>query len=60
MQINKWHTHINRIKEKKSYDYLDRYRKSIWYISTCVHDKTSNKLGTKWAHNKNHMWQAHS
>ena len=36
---------INRIKEEKLYDHLNRCRKSIWQNSTSIYNKCLNKPG---------------
>ena len=38
--------HINKRKDK-SHDYLNRYRKSIWWNPTLFHDKNKNKTISK-------------
>ena len=37
--------HINKLKEKKPYDYLNRYRESLWKNSTHIYIKTLQKAG---------------
>ena len=32
-------------KRQKPHDHLNRYRKSIWYNSTSIHDKNSHQCG---------------
>ena len=47
----------------KSYDYLNRFRKTIWQISAFIHAKNSNQScyrGNISPYNKGHLWQIHS
>ena len=36
--------HISKLKDKKPYDYLNRWRKSLWQYSTSIYDKKKKTL----------------
>ena len=55
--------HINKLKNKKPYDYLNRCRESLWQNSTSIYDKNSPESRNRRnipQHNKSYIWQNHS
>ena len=55
--------HINKLKNKKPHDYLNRCRESLWQNSTSTYDKNppeSRNRRTIPQHNKSYIWQTHS
>ena len=55
--------HINKLKEKKTYDHLNRCRKGFRRNSTPIYDKNppeSRHRRNLTQHNKGHIWQTHS
>ena len=55
--------HINKLKNTKLYDHLNRCRKSFWQISTPIYDKTSPESGHRGnlpQHNESYIWPTHS
>ena len=50
--------HINRMKDKKSYDHIKICRKSIWQNPVPIYDKNSQQSGNRGnihQHNKDHI-----
>ena len=50
--------HINKLKEKKPHDHLNRCRKSLQQNSTCIYDKNppeSRHRGKLHQYNKGHL-----
>ena len=50
-------------KSQKSYDHLNRRRKSIWQSPTSIHDQNSHQSEYRRnipEYNQSHLWQTHS
>ena len=55
--------HINKLKDKKSYDHLNRCRKNLKQNPTSTYDKNASKIGHRGnlsQHSEGHIWKAHS
>ena len=60
--VNKIH-HINPLKKKKSYDFLNKCRGTLWQNSTCVYDiklPESRCRRNTLEHDKSCIWWTHS
>ena len=60
--VNKIH-HINPLKKKKSYDFLNKCRGNLWQNSTCVYDiklPESRCRRNTLEHDKSCIWWTHS
>ena len=45
LEVNQCDTTISKLKNKKTYAHLNRFRKNFWQNSTSIYDKNSSKIG---------------